>query len=268
MSNSIKYGVILAAGNGSRLYPLTKYLPKVILPVFNKPLIIHHFDIMKKIGVEKIFIIVSPQNHKLILEILEKDTALDIQYELVIQEFLGGTGHALLLLKDKIAHSRFVLLLGDEYYNDTESFSFLKTFPRDSNIIGIIEYEDIENITSGCNVIYKDNRVVKLIEKPEESEISGKWCWDGSAVFTPRIMEILYDMHQTIDKKEKDFLCVVKAMQKMLERDVPLLFLKKSGININITHDIDLMKSNFLESIKKYEKERVINLLLNYLTQQ
>jgi dTDP-glucose pyrophosphorylase len=222
---------------------------------------------MKKIGVEKIFIIVSPQNYKLILEILEKDTELDIQYELVVQNFLGGTGHALLLLKDKIAHSRFIVLLGDEYYNDTDSFSLLKSFPPDSNIIGIIEYEDIENITSGCNVIYKDNRVRKLIEKPKETEIVGKWCWDGSAVFMPHIMEILYDMNQTIEKKEKDFLCIVKAMQKMLDRDIPLLFLKKSGININITRDIDLMKSNFLESVKKYDKERVVNLLLNYLTQ-
>jgi len=257
----IEYGVILAAGTGSRLSPLTKYLPKIILPIFNRPLIIHHFEILRMIGVKKIFIVISNNHKHLISDILSQDSELNIEYEFVVQEFLGGTGHALLLLKEQLANTRFALLLGDEYYNDVLSFSQMTSNVFSDNIMGVIEYIDLKNIMSGCNVIIENEKIKKLNEKPKIHEINGRWCWDGSAVFTSQIINILDEMNKSFEYKGKDYLCIVSAMQQMLKNNINISSLKKTGTNINITYDTDLIKANLMECMKKHDLQFVKDLI-------
>jgi glucose-1-phosphate thymidylyltransferase len=257
----IKYGVILAAGLGTRLYPLTKFFPKLILPIFNKPLILHHLEIMKLLGIEKVYIIVSDINQNLISETIQKEEGLHIQFEFKIQDFLGGTGHALLQLKNELKNSRFFLMLGDEYFNDLTSFPQLNSLTNYENILGIIEYNNIKDIMASCNVSFKNGTITKLTEKPKESEIHSKWCWDGTAVLTSDIMDTLEDMSNSDMGKRKDYICIVKAMQIMMERKKSFAYSKRKGFNINISNDIDLLKANFLECTKKYNPYEIIDAL-------
>jgi dTDP-glucose pyrophosphorylase len=257
----IEYGVILAAGSGSRLSPLTKYLPKIVLPIFNKPLIIHHLGIMQMIGVKKVFIVVSEHHKQLVSDIISQDQDMNIKYEFIVQDLLGGTGHALLLLKNYLVNTRFVLLLGDEYYNDVKSFSQMTSDEFSDNILGVIEYKNIDNIMSGCNVIIENNKIKRLNEKPRKEDIIGQWCWDGSGVFTSQIIDVLDDMNRNSKSIGKDYLCIVKAMQQMLNINIPISNLKKTGTNINITYDTDLIKANLLECMKGHNMQFVIALI-------
>ncbi|NOU18134.1 MAG: NTP transferase domain-containing protein [Bacteroidales bacterium] len=256
---NLDFGVILAAGSGSRLYPLTKFFPKITLPIFDKPLIVHHFEILHSIGIKKVYIVVSGNNHGMITEVLKKTNHADIDYDFINQDYLGGTGHALWLLKNQLENSRFILLLGDEYYNDITSFKKIREC-EDENILGIVEYDDVETIMSGCNVIINNNYITRLKEKPKENEIEGKWCWDGSVVLNPIIFEVLDEMIKS-NHKEKGELCIVKAMQIMLDRNIPISTIKKTCANINITSDIDLLKANFIECTKKYDSTHILDIL-------
>ncbi len=261
MNNDIEYGVILAAGSATRLYPLSKYFPKITLPIFDNPLVIHHFNIMKSAGVKKVFIVVSDYSIDVISAVLKKAEELNVEYEFINQSVPNGTGHALWLLKDYLVDKRFLLLLGDEYYNDIGSFSRLSNFGSEDNILGIVEYNNIENIISGCNVIFNDDRVIQLIEKPAKEQISGKWCWDGSVVLKDEIFSILDEMYFEFKKALRKQVCIVQAMQQLLEKDIQIKFLKKHCANINITYDIDLVKACFIECSKKYDKETVLKVL-------
>lgn len=256
----IEYGVILAAGEGVRMQPLTTYFPKVTLPILDKPLLIHHFDIMKMLGIKKVFIVVQESRKELIETIIDVDP-VGLEYELVIQDFPRGTGHAILPVEDKIDNKRFLLLLGDEYYNDTNSFKEMGAEAGDGDMVmGIIEYDNPENIKAGCNVHLRGSHVARLVEKPKQDEIVGKWCWDGSVVLDSRIFTVLRGMAGEGSPNVKDSLCIVNAMQIMLERDAKIKAVKKRCDNINMTYVSDYMKAGLIEFKKKYGVQEIINL--------
>ena len=63
-------GIILAAGKGTRLYPLTKAVPKVLLPVYDRPMIYFALEFMKKADISEVVIVVSKENRNIIEEAL------------------------------------------------------------------------------------------------------------------------------------------------------------------------------------------------------
>ena len=251
---NISCGVILAAGEGGRMRPLTDYYSKVTLPIFDKPLLIYHLETMKMIGIEKVFIVVSKNNFRMVQEFVDiyHSNSCDITCELVLQEFPRGTGHALQILEKQLNGNRFLMLLGDEYYNDVDSFKMIKLNNKDSMILGVVEYENIEQISAGCNVQIKDNYVSRLVEKPTEKQIKSRWCWDGSVVLDATIFEALHELNELNPFKEKDNLCIVKAMQRLLDNKHRLAVLKKKCRNINITTDLDYIEACLIEIKKKY----------------
>ena len=261
---NINYGVILAAGEGIRMRPLTDYYSKVTLPVLDRPLLIYHLEIMQIVDIKKVFIVVSKNNFNIVKEFVKRyhSNNSNITCELILQKFSCGTGHALLILERKLSGKRFLLLLGDEYSNDIDSFSMLQSNNKDSLIIGIVEYGDVNNVLSGCNVHIKDNHVSRLVEKPTKNQIKSKWCWDGSVVLDATIFQALHELQITNPLREKDSLCIVKAMQRLIEKRHYIAVLKKKCKNINITTELDYIKASLIEFKKKY-KSNYTNLLNN-----
>jgi dTDP-glucose pyrophosphorylase len=262
---NINYGVILAAGEGIRMYPLTEYYSKIILPILDKPLLIHHLEIMQMIGIQKVFIVISKNNYRIVQEFIERyhSNVGQVICELILQEFLCGTGHALLILEKQLAGKRFLLLLGDEYYNDVKSFKKIKSDNRNSLILGVVEYDNVDLVLAGCNVQIEDNRVSQLVEKPTKSQINGRWCWDGSVVLDSTIFQILHELQDSNPSKEKDSLCIVKSMQRLIEKNHHMAVLKKQCKNINITIDLDYLEASLIEIKKKYGRNKFVDFLNN-----
>ena len=234
MMDNIHYGVILAAGEGLRMRPLTTYFPKITLPILDKPLLIHHLEIMQMVGVTTVYIVVSKNSHQIVQEFVARYHANDgkITCELIVQKYLGGTGHALFILEKQLTGKRFLLLLGDEYYNDVESFKRIRSNRKDNLIIGLVQYEDADRIMAGCNVQMKDNYVSQMVEKPTREQIKGSWCWDGSVVLDTTIFEALHELKDSHPSEEKDNLCIVKAMQRLIEKKYSFAVLRKKCKNI------------------------------------
>ena len=88
-----KKAVILAAGEGRRLRPFTETMPKVMLPVANKPLLEYVFDAVRKSGIEEIIVVVGYKK-EVIMEYFKDYKNVKITY--VIQDRQLGTAHALL----------------------------------------------------------------------------------------------------------------------------------------------------------------------------
>ena len=63
-------GIILAGGSGTRLNPLTSYITKQLLPVYNKPMIYYSISVLMLAGVRDILIISDPKNINKIKEFL------------------------------------------------------------------------------------------------------------------------------------------------------------------------------------------------------
>ena len=160
--------VILAAGEGKRLRPFTETLPKVMLPVSNKPIIEYVFDAVKKSGINEIIVVVGYKK-EVIMQYFKDYKGLKITY--VTQDKQLGTAHALLQAKNYI-NEPFIVLSGDNII-DEKSISKLINDESDYTIL-IKEYLH----PSKYGVVYNENGKLKeIVEKPKEN--LGKYISTG-----------------------------------------------------------------------------------------
>jgi len=151
--------VILAAGEGKRLRPFTETMPKVMLPVANKPILEYVFDAVKNCGIEEIIVVVGYKK-EVIMEYFKNYKDIKITY--VVQEKQLGTAHALLQAKNNLNDS-FIVLSGDNII-DRNSISKLMKGKTEYSIL-IKEHSH----PSKYGVVLVEKNILKeLVEKPKE----------------------------------------------------------------------------------------------------
>jgi len=119
--------VILAAGQGTRLRPVTLTMPKPLVPVANKPLITYSIDILRNAGLTDIGIVVNDMSSP-ITRALGDGKELGVNLEYVVQEEQLGLAHAVSLCKDFINGEPFCMFLGDNIFQD-QMESLIRGFP-------------------------------------------------------------------------------------------------------------------------------------------
>ena len=110
----IENALILAAGKGTRMWPLTEDIPKPLLPISGIPIIKRQIDELKKVGVKKLYILIGYQMNEISDYIDKTETEIEVNY--IIQEKQKGTGHAVKMAENKIKGS-FYCLNGDIIIN-------------------------------------------------------------------------------------------------------------------------------------------------------
>jgi glucose-1-phosphate thymidylyltransferase len=149
--------VILAAGEGKRVRPLTRSRPKAMIPVANRPIIEYVIEALVKNGIREIIVVVGYRKEQ-VTRFLNQ---LDVPVEVIVQDKQLGTGHALLCAESKI-RDNFLLLPGDNYI-DPASIARIMDIP---NSMLVKEHPNPSNFGV---VMLKEGRVSKIIEKPEYS---------------------------------------------------------------------------------------------------
>lgn len=149
--------VILAAGEGKRVRPLTRSRPKAMIPVANRPIIEYVIEALVKNGIREIIVVVGYRKEQ-VTRFLNQ---LDVPVDVVIQNKQLGTAHALLCAEPRI-HGDFLLLPGDNYI-DQQSIARIKDTP---NTMLVKEHPNPSNFGV---VLMKDDQITHIVEKPEHS---------------------------------------------------------------------------------------------------
>lgn len=79
-------GIILAAGKGTRLYPITFSIGKALLPVYDKPMVYYPLSILMSAGIQDVMIISSSDDEALFKKLLEDGSKLGINIEYRVQK--------------------------------------------------------------------------------------------------------------------------------------------------------------------------------------
>ena len=104
--------VILAAGKGTRMGPLTDNRPKVMLPIANRPLLEHIIVTLKAAGIREILIVTGYLKEK-IMEHFGDGTGLGVNIEYIGQQAQKGTADAVATVRNWAGTDRFLVTNGD-----------------------------------------------------------------------------------------------------------------------------------------------------------
>jgi UTP--glucose-1-phosphate uridylyltransferase len=218
----VKRGVILAAGLGTRFLPITKSVPKEMLPVLNKPVLQYIVEEMADSGIKNIIIVISREKQAIkhyftrdlrfekelkkcgkydriewLVNLLKK-----VKFNFVYQERPLGNGHALLMARELIGKEPFVCSDADSIISGrTPAVKQLLEVNQQTSasVIGVQKITDKNAMTKYGNVYGEptvDKRIFKVkefIEKPLVDAVSPLGLIVGGMryVFTADIWPIL-----------------------------------------------------------------------------
>ena len=251
INNKIKIGVIPAAGRGLRAYPKTKFIPKPLIEIENKPILQRNIEIMRdSLGVKNIYVIVNHFKSK-IQDYFGNGSKFGVNLNYVVQEQLSGIGSAIYLLKDKI-NENFVVILGDEIYIDSNHADLLKTAEKYKDydaICSFLEVNDRKKIQRNFSAVFVDNRIKSLIEKPKNPKNNFLGC--GTYVFSPRIFKYIEKTPKSKLRNEVEITDAINNLALEIKKVYPF-FLK--GDYTNITNVDDINSVNYYLRSKNFDK--------------
>ena len=218
MKVKVRKAVIPAAGWGTRFLPITKSIPKEILPLVDKPIIQYAVEECAACGIELIIIITS-QGKAAIEDYFDKSVGLEHILEqrgkedllakishladlpnicFIHQKELLGLGHAVLSTKDVVGKEPFALILPDDLFEQRELVlkKMLKIFDEyQGSVVALRRVEPDEIARYG---IIKPKKVAKniyqvmdMVEKPEPSKAPSNLAIMGRYVLTPEVFQEL-----------------------------------------------------------------------------
>ena len=109
-------GIILAGGSGTRLNPLTNYISKQLLPVYDKPMIYYPLSVMMLADIKDILIIVSEDNLLLFQKCLGDGARFGINLQFATQKHPNGIPEAFIIGREFINSDNVCLILGDNIF--------------------------------------------------------------------------------------------------------------------------------------------------------
>lgn len=183
--------VILAAGLGTRMRPLTFTKPKFLLPVGGKPALDHVVSLLRNAGVNKIAMVVGFGKEQ-IMERYGKGKSFGVDVEYLEQKELLGTANAVQLAEKFVAGERFMVMNGDTLVDQESLNAFVARYKKlagsesFSCLMGTIEVEDPGQFGI---VFTKEGRVTGIVEKPKR--VKSRLANAGVYIFDSKIFDAI-----------------------------------------------------------------------------
>ena len=238
-SNGEFMGVLLAAGKGSRMGALSEYFPKPILPIANKPLLVHQVELLARLGITEIVVLIGYKGYE-ITKVLGDGSRYGVQLHYVEQTQMLGIAHALGQL-EAIIDRPFLLFLGDIYFVPKDIAAML-TAHRDQSGGAVLatKFEtDPKAIMRNFSVVEQDGRVLRVIEKPRHvtNQVKGVglYCFDLS------IFDAIRRTHRTAMRDEYE---ITEAIQVLIDDGEYVTTVNAVHDDINMTFPDDLLELN------------------------
>lgn len=202
-------GVILAAGKGSRLFPVTHHIPKPILPLANRPTLEYSFDRLKEMGISDVCIVVG-ENETQMKDALGDGSQFDLNLAYARQPEPKGLAHAVGFTQNWVRDDDFVLYLGDAIYGEGFGGHLMKFKTSGCANLNIVKPVPDPERFGVANV--EGDRIVRLVEKPADPE--SNLAMAGLYFFTPAIFETIADL-QPSGRGEYE---ITDAIQALIDR--------------------------------------------------
>ena len=162
----VKKAIVLAAGKGTRLGPLTRAIPKEMIRVGLKPVIEHVIEVLKAGGIREILVVVGRKKES-IIDHLGSGELLGVNIYYKVQEEPKGTAHAVSLGRGFVGDDDFVVMYGDNYFKPYGVMKDIQLFHKSREADATLVLYSVDDPTRfGIAKIDENDHVLGMVEKP------------------------------------------------------------------------------------------------------
>lgn len=179
-------GIILAAGKGTRLYPITRPVCKPLLPVYDKPMIYYPLSVLMTAGIRDILVIVPPDDMDPFVDLLGDGSQLGIHITYKEQKVQRGIADAFLIGEEFIGDDSVCLALGDNIFYGPAFRRKLRSAMKNTEGATIFGYYVADPRAFGVVEIDGNGKAVSIEEKPTHPKsnfiVPGLYFYDNKVV--------------------------------------------------------------------------------------
>ena len=186
-------GIVLAAGKGTRLYPMTKPVCKPLLPVYDKPLIYYPIAILMQAGISDILVIVPPGETDTFAALLGRGEQFGLNISYAEQPVARGIADALLIGQEFVGDDRVCLVLGDNIFYAPTLGATLKRAAANDRGATVFGYWVEDPRPFGVVEFDKDGRAISIEEKPRYPK--SNYIIPGLYFYDHQVMEIARNLN-------------------------------------------------------------------------
>ncbi len=186
-------GIILAAGKGTRLYPMTRPVCKPLLPVYDKPLIYYSVSVLMEAGIRDILVIVPPGEEHVFQALLGDGSQWGISITYAVQLVPRGIADAMLVGAEFVGQDSVCLVLGDNIFYQEGFGDVLKQAVAHNHGATVFGYYVEDPRPFGVVEFDADGKALSIEEKPQQPKshyiIPGLYFYDNQVIDIARNLQ-------------------------------------------------------------------------------
>jgi len=240
LARSKYMGVLLAAGHATRTGTLRDEFPKPILPIGNKPLLVHQIELLRSMGIIDITVLIGHKGYQ-ITRVLGDGERHGVRLQFVEQKSMLGIAHALGQLENYVDRP-FLLFLGDIYFVPKDIGSMFRVFEEENcgAVLATKQETDVSAIRRNFSVILDNaGKVVRVIEKPRHVINNLKGV--GLYLFDLQVFDAIRRTPRTAMRDEYE---ITDSIQVMIDDGHVVRSTDAVHDDLNVTYPEDLLWIN------------------------
>ena len=239
-------GIVLAGGAGTRLYPASQPISKILLPVYDKPMIYYPLSTLMLAGIKDILIITNETDYDNFIKLLGDGSQFGLNLSYKIQYVQRGIADAFLIAEDFIGQDEVALILGDNIFHGHGFSTLMKQAIAKNNGATVFGYTVKDPERFGVVEFDAHKKAISLEEKPAHPKsnyaVTGLYFYDNKVCEYAKTLE-------------------PSARGELEITDLNRVYLERGELNVEIlgrgfawldtgTHDSMLQASVFVQTME------------------